>query len=98
MTASKYIAESTRVVVQTGKRKVLCTKGDIISETKWKSLSDKVKVFFKPIEPVEDSKQPENTTVEYPAGMTVEKYEAMKQMMADQENNSMQFFRNISTK
>lgn len=85
MTASKYIAESTRVVVQNGKRKVLCTKGDVISEKKWNTLSDKVKVFFKPVEPSEDSNQPENITVDYPAGMTTERYETMKQMMAEQE-------------
>ena len=93
MTAEKFVAKNTNVVIQGGKRKVICVKGDVISADKWNKLSDKQKAYYEPAPDTAVVTKPTKTKVQ--EQMPPEKYEMMKQMMAEQEANAMQIWTNM---
>lgn len=93
MTAEKFVAKNTNVVIQGGKRKVICVKGDVISADKWNKLSDKQKAYY---EPAPDTAVVTNTSkAKVQEQMPPEKYEALKKMMAEQEANAMPLWTNM---
>lgn len=98
MTLPKFVAKSTYMLLHNGKRKTICAKGDIISVTKYESLTDKVQSYFEPVNAEEyeeyqnPSDKPQKSEQSAP---DAERYKAMKKMMEEQENNAMQFLTRI---
>lgn len=101
MTLPKFVARTTHITIINGKRKIVCTKGDTISVTKWNTLTDKFKSYFEPVnvqEYEEYRNRSDDSQKSEQSAPDLERYEAMKQMMAQQESSVMAFYSNISAK
>lgn len=104
MTLPKFVARTTHITIINGKRKLMCAKGDTISVTKWNTMTDKLKSYFEPVDPDEYRAYLEGgarNAIKSDAPATdadMDKYETLKQMMAQQESSVMAFYSNFPAK